>query len=121
MLTIFITAYDRYAVRAFETNAIDYLLKPIGHARFARALVRAKEKIVERSQRDTASRIISTLAHIQRHNSYLEHLPVPKNGRILLVKAKEIDWIEANGNYARLHIGTGTHEIRETLNSGAKA
>ena len=114
---IFVTAHDRYAVRAFEANAVDYLLKPVGNARFAKTLARAKERIAERSQRDTASRIISTLAQLQQHNSYMEHLAVPKNGRILLVKAKEIDWIEANGNYARLHVGAGTYEIRETLST----
>ena len=116
-LTILVTAYDRYAVRAFEENAIDYLLKPVGQERFAKALARAKERIAERSRHDTARRIISTLAQLERQNAYLEHLPVSKNGRILLVKAKEIDWIEANGNYARLHVGAGTHEIRETLST----
>jgi two-component system, LytTR family, response regulator len=116
-VTIFVTAYDRYAVRAFDANAIDYLLKPVGQARFERALARAKERIAESSNEDVAERIVATLKQINRQDKYLDRLPVSENGRILFVKTKEIDWIEANGNYARLHVGARTHEIRETLNS----
>jgi two-component system LytT family response regulator len=116
-VTIFVTAYDRYAVRAFDANAIDYLLKPVGQARFERALARAKERIAESSNEDVAARIVATLKQIKRQDKYLDRLPVSENGRILFVKTKEIDWIEANGNYARLHVGARTHEIRETLNS----
>jgi two-component system, LytTR family, response regulator len=116
-VTIFVTAYDRYAVRAFDANAIDYLLKPVGQARFERALARAKERIAESSKEDVAERIVATLEQIKRQDKYLDRLPVSENGRILFVKTKEIDWIEANGNYARLHVGARTHEIRETLNS----
>lgn len=115
-VTIFVTAYDRYAVRAFDANAIDYLLKPVGQARFERALARAKERIAESSKEDVAERIVATLEQIKRQHKYLDRLPISENGRILFVKAREIDWIEANGNYARLHVGARTHEIRETLN-----
>ena len=116
-VTIFVTAFDHYAVRAFDANAIDYLLKPVGQERFERALVRAKERIAERSKEDVAERIVATLEQINRQDKYLDRLPVSENGRILFVKAKEIDWIEANGNYVRLHVGAHTHEIRETLNN----
>jgi two-component system, LytTR family, response regulator len=114
-VTIFVTAYDRYALRAFEVNAIDYLLKPVGQERFTDALTRAKRRIVEKSQCDLNQNIKAMLERL-RSNEYLEHLSVPQNGRIVLVRTKEIDWIEANGNYARLHVGLRTHEIRETLN-----
>jgi len=114
-LTIFVTAFDRYAIRAFDANAIDYLLKPVGMGRFAKALARAKERIAEKSRHETAQRMIAALEEIKRHDEYLERLPVSQNGRILFVKAKEVDWIEANGNYALLHVGPRTHEIRETL------
>ena len=116
-LTIFVTAFDHYAIRAFDANAIDYLLKPVGVGRFAKALVRAKERIAEKSSDETAQRMIAALEEIKRHDEYLERLPVSENGRILFVKAKDIDWIEANGNYARLHLGAQTHEIRETLST----
>jgi two-component system, LytTR family, response regulator len=114
-VTIFVTAYDRYALRAFEVNAIDYLLKPVGQERFTDALTRAKRRIVEKSQCDLNQNIKAMLERL-RSNEYLEHLSVAQNGRIVLVRTKEIDWIEANGNYARLHVGLRTHEIRETLN-----
>lgn len=116
-LTIFVTAFDRYAIRAFDANAIDYLLKPVGAERFLKALARAKERIAEKSRHETALRMITALEEISRREECLERLPVSENGRILLVKTKEIDWIEANGNYARVHAGPRTHEIRETLGS----
>jgi two-component system, LytTR family, response regulator len=116
-VTVFVTAYDRYAVRAFDANAIDYLLKPVGQARFERALARAKVRITESSKEDVAERIVATLEQIKRQDIYLDRLPVSENGRILFVKTKEIDWVEANGNYVRVHVGARTHEIRETLNS----
>jgi two-component system, LytTR family, response regulator len=115
-VTIFVTAYDRYALRAFEVNAIDYLLKPVGRERFTDALTRAKQRIAEKSQCDLNQNIKAMLERL-RGNEYLEHLSVPQNGRIVLVRTKEIDWIEANGNYARIHVGMRTHEIRETLNA----
>jgi two-component system LytT family response regulator len=116
-LTIFVTAFDRYAIRAFDANAIDYLLKPLAPQRFTKALARAKERIAEKSSRERAQRMITALEEIKRQDEYLERLPVSENGRILFVETKEIDWIEANGNYARLHVGQRTHEIRETLSS----
>jgi two-component system, LytTR family, response regulator len=114
---IFVTAYDRHALRAFETNAIDYLLKPVAQVRFAKALVRAKQRIAEKSKDDVIRRLSATLEHMRRHDEHLVRLPVSENGRVLFVNTKEIDWIEANGNYARLHVGPRTHEIRETLNA----
>ena len=111
-VTIFVTAYDRYAVRAFDANAIDYLLKPVGQARFERALARAEERIAESSNEDVAERMASTLEQIKRQDKYLDRLPVSENGRILFVKTKEIDWIEANGNYARLHVGARTKFVK---------
>jgi two-component system LytT family response regulator len=116
-VTIFVTAYDRYALRAFEVNAIDYLLKPVAQERFTDALTRAKRRIAEKSQCDLNQNIKAMLERLRNGNEYLEHLSVSQNGRIVLVRTKEIDWIEAHGNYARLHIGVRTHEIRETLNA----
>jgi two-component system LytT family response regulator len=65
--------------------------------------------------RDAAQRMVTILARRKPQEEYLERLPVSENGRILFVRTKEIDWIEANANYARLHAGAHTHEIRETL------
>lgn len=113
--TIFVTAYDRYALRAFDANALDYLLKPFGRERFDRALVRAKKRIAENSNQDEARRILAALEQGQISQGYGDRLPIAENGRILFVNTKDIDWIEAEGNYARLHVGSGGHELRETL------
>jgi two-component system LytT family response regulator len=115
--TVFVTAYDRYALRAFDANAIDYLLKPVGQARFEKALARAKERIAEKSDRATTQRLFAMLGQLKAQEQYVERLPVAENGRILFVKTKEIDWIEADGNYARLHVGARAHEIRDTLST----
>jgi len=113
--TIFVTAYDRYALRAFDINATDYLLNPVERGRFERALVRAKERIAARLPHEVNQRVMAALEQVKRQDEYLERLPVAENGRILLVKTIEIDWVEAEGNYARLHVGPRTYEIRETL------
>jgi two-component system, LytTR family, response regulator len=97
---IFVTAYDEYALRAFEVGALDYLLKPFDNARFVRALARAKER----------------LAHYKPHEPpRLERLAVKSRGEVLLLKVEEIDWVEAAGYYACLHVGPQTHIIRRSL------
>jgi two-component system, LytTR family, response regulator len=113
-VTIFVTAYDRYALRAFEVNAIDYLLKPIGKERFERALTRAKQRIAGKLNYDEVHRIISRLDRLAAQ-TYPNRLAISKNGRVLFVATKDIDWIEAEGNYVRLHVGNREHELRETL------
>jgi two-component system, LytTR family, response regulator len=112
---IFVTAYDRYALRAFDANALDFLLKPFGQERFERALARARKRIVGNSSHDEARRILAVLEQGQINQGYGERLPIAENGRILFVNTKDIDWIEAEGNYALLHVGSRGHELRETL------
>jgi two-component system LytT family response regulator len=114
-VTIFVTAYDRYALRAFDVNAVDYLLKPFGKERFERALKRAKEHIAGPSDRKLMERIAAIVARRTAQDEYLERLPVTEGGHIFFVKISEIDWIAAEGNYARLHVGARQHQIRETL------
>jgi two-component system, LytTR family, response regulator len=97
---IFVTAHDEYALRAFEAGALDYLLKPFGDARFARALKRAKEKIAH---------------HTWLKPKAAERLVVKSRGQVLFVNVAEIDWVEAAGYYACLHVGGDTHVIRRTL------
>jgi two-component system, LytTR family, response regulator len=97
---IFVTAYDEYALRAFEAGALDYLLKPFDDARFARALHRAKDK----------------LAHYAPSRSKpAQRLVVRSRGQVLFLTVADIDWIEAAGYYACVHAGSETHIIRRTL------
>jgi two-component system LytT family response regulator len=97
---VFVTAYDQYALRAFEAGALDYLLKPFDNARFALALGRAKERIANDS---TPPRKTDRLA-------------VKNAGQILFLKFSEIDWIEAADYYACLHVGGKSHLLRRSLN-----
>ena len=96
---IFVTAYDQYALRAFEAGALDYLLKPFDDARFNRSLQRAKDR----------------LASSARPEQRQQRLVVKTPGQLLFVNADEIDWIEAAGYYACLHVGSKTHILRRTL------
>jgi two-component system, LytTR family, response regulator len=115
-VTIFVTAYDRYALRAFDANALDYLLKPFRRERFQRALTRAKQRIVEKSGGDGIGRLVAALEETARGDRrFADRLPVSQNGRITFLQTSEIVWIEAAGNYLRLHAGTRSYEIREAL------
>jgi two-component system LytT family response regulator len=97
---IFVTAYDEYALRAFEAGALDYLLKPFDDARFHRALARAKDKIAHYTPS-------------QPHR--VERIVVKSRGEVLFLKVADIDWIEAVGYYACLHLGNDTHLLRRTM------
>jgi len=97
---IFVTAYDEYALRAFEAGALDYLLKPFDDARFRRALDRAKDKLAH-----------YTPLQPQR----VERIVVKSRGEMLFLNVVDIDWIEAVGYYACLHVGSDTHLLRRTL------
>jgi two-component system LytT family response regulator len=96
---VFVTAYDQYALRAFEAGALDYLLKPFDNARFERSLRRAKERL---AQGKDAPRQV-------------ERLVVKSAGQVWFLKTSEIDWIEAADYYARLHVGTRTHMLRRSM------
>jgi two-component system, LytTR family, response regulator len=97
---VFVTAYDEYALRAFEAGALDYLLKPFDDARFGRALSRAKEKLAH---------------YLPPKPRSAERVVIRSQGQVLFVNAAEIDWIEAAGYYACLHVGSETHILRRTL------
>jgi two-component system LytT family response regulator len=109
---IFVTAYDRYAMRAFDVHAIDYLLKPFPASRFQLALERARERI--RTQQ-TDGGLARLIASIRERSQYLSRISVKTGGRILLVDLATVDWMEADDNYVRLHCGNREHVVRETL------
>ncbi|MGE5234062.1 MAG: LytR/AlgR family response regulator transcription factor, partial [Acidobacteriota bacterium] len=106
---VFVTAYDEYALRAFDVHAIDYLLKPFDDARFALAVARAKERV--RSGRPDQK----IAALLLERAPYQRRLLVPARDRILVVDADDIDWIEASDYYSKLHVGARTHLLRQTL------
>lgn len=114
-VTVFVTAYDRYALRAFDANAIDYLLKPFGNERFERALARAKDRIAGKLNLNQLRLALASLEPVRAQPKYLERLTISENGRIRLVSVNDIDWIAAHGNYAEIHITGRKYEMRQTL------
>ena len=114
---VFVTAYDRYALRAFEVQALDYLLKPFDRERFAKALARAKEHVRRGRSAEASRQLLALLGDARPGPRHLERLVLRSGGRIFFLKAEEIDWVEAAGNYLRLHAGGETHLLRETMNA----
>ncbi|HWF87691.1 MAG TPA: LytTR family DNA-binding domain-containing protein [Pyrinomonadaceae bacterium] len=120
---IFVTAFDQYALKAFDVHALDYLLKPFDDERFARALERAKSQIAAREINQLSERLLALLEEreterkgAKRDERYLTRLMIKAASRMMLLKVDEIDFIEADGNYAKLHVGRKTHLLREKMN-----
>ncbi|MFP5262698.1 MAG: LytR/AlgR family response regulator transcription factor [Blastocatellia bacterium] len=116
-LVIFVTAYDQYALRAFEVYALDYLLKPFDRQRFDKALQRAKARLRADKGSEINQRALALLEELKARTSHLERLIVKSGGRAFFLKTEEIDWIEAEGKYVRLHVGKESHLLRETISS----
>lgn len=114
---IFVTAYDQHALRAFEVQALDYLLKPFDRQRFHSALERAKTYIQRKDLADVHRRLEALLKDRNVGGQYLTRLVIKSGGRIFFLSVEEVDWIESADNYVRLHTGREEHLIRETLNS----
>lgn len=115
-IVVFVTAYDQYALQAFEVHALDYLLKPFNRDRVRRAVDRARQQVTHRRMGSIDERLASLIADLKQEKKYLERLVVRSVGRVFFLKADEIDWIEAAGNYVKLHSGRESHMIRETMN-----
>lgn len=114
---IFVTAYDQHALRAFEVHALDFLLKPFDRERFERALQRVKAHLQFATPGVLNQRILSLLEDLKKPQpGFVERLALKSGGRVSFLKAEEIDWIEGEGNYARLHVNKQSHLIRETMN-----
>ncbi|MCM3874305.1 MAG: LytTR family DNA-binding domain-containing protein [Pyrinomonadaceae bacterium] len=114
---IFVTAYDQYAVRAFEVHALDYLLKPFDQERFDISWQRARAQILRDRDGGTDQRILALLEEMKAGNKYLERLVIKASGRIYFLETAEIDWIEAEGNYVSVHSAKKSHLLRETISS----
>lgn len=116
--TIFVTAYDQYAVKAFEVNALDYVLKPIDPDRFANAVTRAITMIKDRQESIMSRRMLALFNSLREQpQEYLERLAIKKDGKILCVRVNEIEWIVAEGNYVSLHLGKRSHLLRTSMSA----
>ena len=102
---IFVTALDQYAQRAFEVQALDYLMKPFDRARFRRALDRARAQIRQQAVVALDNRISKLLDNLQNTPKQMDRVVIKSAGRIMFLRSDEIDWVEASDNYARLHVG----------------
>lgn len=118
---VFVTAYDRYAVEAFDVYAVDYLVKPIDPDRFREAFQRAERRLEEGSLaeiREGLTRVLDRLeARPERDAGSLERIAVEERGRTFLVDVADVEWIESEGNYVRLHLAAKSHLIRRTMKS----
>jgi two-component system, LytTR family, response regulator len=116
---VFVTAYDQYALQAFEVHALDYLLKPFTARRFQKALQRARQdakpELTGDDQHPVERRLLNLLDDLGGERRFTKRIVVKSSGRIHFVKVDEIDWVEAEGNYVRLHIGAHSHLLRETM------
>ena len=120
-VVVFLTAYDQFALRAFEAHALDYLLKPFDDERFGAALQRARERIRQQQGGDLDRRLQALLENVREGHGYLRRLVVPSGHRSIFVRTEHIDWIEADRNYIRLHVGGRSYLLRENLSHIASA
>ena len=118
---VFVTAHDKYAIQAFEINAIDYLLKPVTEERFAKALARAKDRLQSRPADEASRQILSLLETIASPTRFLKRLAVRSAGKTVFVDVEDIDWIEAAENYVQLHAGRAEHLLHVTMNTLEKS
>ncbi|PYL53250.1 MAG: DNA-binding response regulator, partial [Verrucomicrobia bacterium] len=114
---IFTTAYEKYAVRAFELHALDYLLKPFDQIRFRDAMRHAKERFHQRQQEDGRLQISALLENVKSQPKYLERLIVKADGRISFLAAREINWVQADDKYVHLHTAKASRMVRQTLSA----
>src|SRR5262245_15499982 len=114
---VFVTAHDRYAIQAFEINAIDYLLKPVTRERFGAAMGRAKKRLESYPSDEASRQILSLLETIAAPRRYVRRLAVRSAGKTVFVDAEDVDWIEAAENYVQLHAGRKSHLLHVTMNT----
>ena len=120
-VVLFVTAYDQYALRAFEVHALDYLLKPFDDERFRKAVARAKQQVRQGKLGALSGQLAALLEGIGRppvvtsNGQYLKRLAIKAGGRVSILGVKDIDWIEAEGDYVKIHAGRAWHLLRETM------
>ncbi len=114
---VFVTAYDGYALKAFEVNAFDYLLKPFDEARFRLALERVRERLARREEDTLSNQLAALVDTLSPARPSRGRIAIKSAGKVMFVNVSDIDWIEAADNYACLHCNGITHVLRETMNS----
>ena len=114
---IFATAYEQYAIRAFELHALDYLLKPFDQARFKDAIKHAKDRFRSERQNESRMQITALLESIKNKPQYLDRFMIKTGGRISFLSTDEINWIEADDKYVHLHTGKISSMVRQTLSA----
>lgn len=117
---VFVTAYDKFALRAFEVHALDYLLKPVNEDRFDEAVGRVREAMSHATDSAMIQRVRQAAADLQvaaspSMASAVDRLPIKAGGRIIILRLAEVDWIEADGDYVSVHAGGKTWLMRETI------
>ncbi len=115
-MTVFATAFDEFALKAFEVNALDYLLKPIDEERLAKTVERVKRRIIQTRSGGLDERLLQLLGSMQNKTEYLKRIPVKTAQHTVLVLTEDIDWIGSAGNYLELHAGKDVYLLRERLN-----
>jgi len=118
---VFVTAHDKYAIQAFEINAIDYLLKPITEGRFAKALARVKGRLGSKTTDETSRQILYLLETVAVPKRHLKRLAVHVAGKTLFVDVADIEWIEADQNYVQVHAGRAAHLLHVTMTALEKS
>jgi two-component system, LytTR family, response regulator len=114
---VFVTAYDQHAMRAFDVYALDYLLKPYKRERLRRAVERARAQVRRGKGEALSEQLLSLLESVRPGSRSVERLMIKSPGRVYFIRADEIDWIESEGNYVRIHAGKESHFLRDTLGS----
>jgi two-component system LytT family response regulator len=117
---VFVTAYDQFALRAFEVHALDYLLKPVNEERFDAALARVRKAMLQATDNAIVQRVRQVAEDLQVAPSppkvaAVDRLPIKINGRIMVIRVADIDWIEADGDYVSVHVAGKTWLMRETI------
>ncbi len=112
---IFVTAHDHFAVRAFDVQAVDYLLKPLEKKRFHEALARAREQLAPGRDKGIQEQVLALLSEIRTGRKFSERLPIRLEKETVFLPIDEIDWIEACRNYVCIHAGKESHILRETM------
>ena len=116
-VTVFVTAFDRYAVQAFEKHAIDYLLKPFDQTRFQRTLSQVRDQLKRAADQQISNELQALLDGIKSRSKYADRLTVKSSRGMTFLRANDVEWVDAAGNYVRLNSNGSTYLMRETMSS----